>query len=230
MEENLHKFHRQRVRARFIKDGNLDSFEYHQILELLLFYSVPRKDTNELAHKMLNEYGSFHNLLNAKPEDIMKRCKVSEATAVLLSMIPHLTRRYLNSTWDKNVLINSVSIAGEYFYSLLAGQPYESFYMLCLDINKHLIKAVRISEGNVDNSQIYVEKVIDYALLHKTCFAIIGHNHPGGNLKPSSADLGATDKIYTALATINVVLLDHVIVSEENIFSFAKKKLCNLKY
>ena len=73
MSQNLHANHRKRVRARFIKDGNLDNFEEHQILELLLFYSVPRRDTNELAHKLLIEYGSLYNLMNARPEEIEKR-------------------------------------------------------------------------------------------------------------------------------------------------------------
>lgn len=230
MDSNLHKDHRKRVRERFIKEGNLDSFQYHQIIELLLFYAVPRRDTNEIAHKLLNEYGSFHNLLNAKPEDIMKRCKVSEQTAVLLSLIPHISRRYLNSKWDKNVCIKSINTAAEYFYSLLAGQPYESFYMLCLDGNKILNKAVKISEGSIDQSHIYIDKVVDAALLHKSSFVIVGHNHPSGTLKPSNADLNATNIIYNALKTINVVLLDHVIICGKYRFSFAEKKLCNLRY
>lgn len=230
MGDNLHKGHRKRVKARFIKDGNLDSFEYHQILELLLFYAIPMKDTNEMAHKLLNEYGSFHNLLNASPEDLMKRCKVTENAAVLISMIPHLSRRYLNSAWDKNVRINSLNIASEYFNSLLAGEPYESFYMLCLDVNKRLIKAVKISEGNVGGAHIYIDKVVDWALLYKTSYVLIGHNHPSGTMKPSKSDVDATEKIKLALDTINMLLLDHIIVCGQKNYSFAENRLCNLKY
>lgn len=230
MGDNLHKGHRKRVKARFIKDGNLDSFEYHQILELLLFYAIPMKDTNEMAHKLLNEYGSFHNLLNASPEDLMKRCKVTESAAVLISMIPHLSRRYLNSAWDKNVRINSLNIASEYFNSLLAGEPYESFYMLCLDVNKRLIKAVKISEGNVGGAHIYIDKVVDWALLYKTSYVLIGHNHPSGTMKPSKSDVDATEKIKLALETINMLLLDHIIVCGRKNYSFAENRLCNLKY
>lgn len=230
-KSNLHKDHRQRVRKRFINEGSLDNFEYHQILELLLFFTVPRRDTNEIAHKMINQYGSFYNLLNAKPEDIMKRCKVSETTAVLVSMIPHISRKYLNSKWDTDdVVICNLSIAAEYFNSLLAGQPFESFYMLCMDINKKLLRSVKISDGNVDSSHIYIEKVVEMAMLYNSSFAIIGHNHPSGTLKPSGADVAATEKIKAALSMVNIVLLDHVVVCGEKYFSFAQKNLCNLKY
>lgn len=141
MTKNLHANHRKRVRARFIKDGNLDSFEQHQILEMLLFYSIPRKDTNELAHKLLNEYGNLYTLMNARPEDIIKRCKVSEPTAVLISMIPHVGRKFLSSSLDdENVCIDTFSIANSYFEAALSGKNFESFYMICLDLNKRLKK------------------------------------------------------------------------------------------
>ncbi|WP_250278718.1 JAB domain-containing protein [[Clostridium] colinum] len=231
MTKNLHANHRKRVRARFIKDGNLDSFEQHQVLELLLFYSVPRRDTNELAHKLLNEYGSLYTLMNAKPEDIIKRCKVSETTAVLISMIPYVCRKFLSSALDnERPCINSFNIAHSYFESILIGKPFESFYMLCLDLNKRLKKIVKISEGVTTNSPIYMEKVVGDALLHNSSFVIIGHNHPNGNKKPSSADVEVTMKITNALLHIDIKVLDHIIICGDDSFSFAKKGLCNLRY
>lgn len=227
---NLHKDHRKRVRARFIREGSLDSFEYHQILELLLFYAIPMKDTNELAHELLLKYGSFHNLLNANPEDIMLRGGVTENTAVLISLIPHLARKYLNSKWDKNVKVDSIDLAVDYFRSLLVGKPYESFYMLCLDAGKRLNKAVKISDGTLNQSHIYIGRIVESAIVHKSVFVIIGHNHPSGTLKPSNADFAATEKIISALKTINVKVIDHVIVCEGKYFSFAERSLYNLRY
>lgn len=229
-DSNIHIDHRKRVRERFIKEGSLDSFEYHQIIELLLFFTIPRRDTNVIAHKLLDEYGSFHNLLNAKPEDLMKRCNLSQPTAVLISMIPYLSRKYLNSRWDKNVVIDNSIIASEYFGSLLLGQPFESFYMLYLDTRKRLNKSVKISEGNNRESYIYVDKIVDYALLYKACFVVMGHNHPSGTLKPSPADVNATKKVIEALEIINVRLLDHIIVCGEKNYSFADRKLLHLAY
>ncbi len=231
MSKNLHTNHRKRVRARFIKDGNLDSFEEHQVLELLLFYSIPRKDTNELAHKLLNEYGSLHTLMSARPEDIMKRCKVSEPTAVLISMVPHLVKKFLSSGLDNDrPLINSFSIAHSYFEAVLIGKTFESFYMICLDLNKRLKKIVQISDGVTSNTHIYMEKVVGDALLHNSSFVIIGHNHPNGNIRPSNADVDVTIKISAALDHVGIKVLDHIIICGKDSFSFAKKGLCNLGY
>lgn len=231
MTKNLHANHRKRVRARFMKDGNFDSFEPHQVLELLLFYSVPRRDTNDLAHKLLNEYGSLYTLMNARPEDIMKRCKVSETTAVLISMMPHLCRKFLSSALnEENICINSFSAAHSYFESILAGKPYESFYMLCLDLNKNLKKVVKISDGTTSSSPVYMEKVVGDALLHNSSFVIIGHNHPNGTKKPSNSDVTVTTQIKNALAHVNIKVLDHIIICGNDSFSFAKKSLCNLGY
>lgn len=231
MNKNLHINHRQRVRARFIKDGNLDSFEEHQVLEMLLFYAVPRRDTNELAHKLLNEYGNLFTLMNARPEDIMKRCKVSETTAVLISMMPYVCRKFLSSGLDSNKpFIDNFNIAKSYFEAALAGQPFESFYMICLDLNKRLKKVVKISDGVSNSAPIYIEKIISDALLYNTAFLIIGHNHPSGTMKPSSADLDVTMKIINACMPINIKILDHIIICGDDAFSFAKKNLCGLSY
>ena len=231
MNKNLHTNHRQRVRARFIRDGDLDSFEEHQVLEMLLFYAVPRKDTNELSHRLLNEYGSLFNLMNAKPEEIMKRCKISETTAVLISMIPFVCRKFLASGLDSDKpLISDFNIAKSYFEAALAGQPFESFYMICLDLNKKLKKVVKISDGVSNSAPIYIEKIISDALLYNSAFLIIGHNHPSGTPNPSIADLDVTMKIVNACMPLNIRILDHIIVCGEDSFSFAKKGLCGLGY
>ena len=231
MTNNLHKNHRQRVRNRFIKDGNLDSFEQHQVLELLLFYAIPRRDTNEMAHKLLNEYGSLYTIMNAKPEDIVKRCKVSEQTAVLISMIPHVARKFLGSALDgEKSCIDSFNKAYRYFEAVLSGQIFESFYMLCLDLNKRFKKLIKISDGISNSAPVYMEKVVGDALLHNSSFVIIGHNHPNGNNKPSSADVEVTMRITNALAHIDIKVLDHIIICGDEHFSFAKKGLCSLRY
>ena len=119
---NIHKGHRERVRERFIKDGNLDSFQDHEIIEFLLFYAIKMRDTNELAHRMIERFGSLHALLNASPKEIAEKCSVSENTAVLVSLIPHLCRRYLKSYWDRDDFrIESSKAASKYFDALLAG-------------------------------------------------------------------------------------------------------------
>lgn len=232
MSKNLHTDHRKRVRARFIKDGNLDSFEEHQVLELLLFYAIPRRDTNEIAHKLLNEFGSLFTLMNTKPEEIMNRCKLSESTAVLITMIPFICRKFLTSGLNSSEYpyILDFNTARSYFEAVLIGQAFESFYMLCLDLNKKLKKVVKISDGNSNSAPIYIEKVVSDALLYNSSFVILGHNHPSGTIKPSNADLEVTLKIINAFNFINIKVLDHIIICGEQSFSFAQKGLCGLKY
>lgn len=123
MDKSLHEGHRKRVKERFANEG-LDSFNDHQVLELLLFYAIPMKDTNELAHKMIKEYGSLSGLFEADSKDICKRCQVSENTAILVSLIPSLSRRYFKGKWGQKPILNSVTKAGEYAVSLFIGRQF----------------------------------------------------------------------------------------------------------
>lgn len=228
---NLHANHRQRVKNRFIEQGSLDNFEEHQILELLLFYTIPRKDTNDLAHKILNEYGCLFDLLNAKPEEISKRCSISIHSAILLSMMPSIFREFLLSEQKKsNKSIVSQKQASEYFKALLLAKPIENFYILCLDINKKIIKAIKISEGNVNQSVVYIEKIISAAILHNAQYVVLGHNHPSGNKKPSESDFNITIRIVQALESVNIKVLDHIIIYNTGSYSIAAKDRCGMGY
>ena len=102
--------------------------------------------------------------------------------------------------------------------------------MLCLDINKRLVRDIKVSDGNVSQSYIYIDRVVETALRYKSSFVIIGHNHPAGSIKPSAPDVNATTKIKEALEHVNISLIDHIIICDDKYFSFAEKELCNLKY
>ncbi len=226
VSDNYHKGHRQRVKKRYIS-GGLDSFEDHQVLELLLFYCYPLKDTNEIAHKMIKEFGTLSNLFESSAEEISNRCKVSENTAVLVSLVPSLSKRYSLSKWEKKTILNSSSKAGKYAVSLFLGTEYECFYLICLDTQRKLIYPQLISEGTIDETPVYPRIVIEQALKHKSSCVFLAHNHPSGNLTPSNSDIECTKKIQKALSSIDIELLDHLIVSGENYFSFAEKKIIN---
>lgn len=224
MGENLHQGHRQRVRARYIKEG-LDAFQDHQVLEMLLFYSIPRKDTNELAHKMLQEYGSLVNLFEAHPLDIVKRCGVNEITAVLLSLIPSLSRRYNQRKWGEKPDLSDSSRAGKYATSLFIGKTYECFYVICLDAQNRVNCADLVHEGTINETPVYPRIIVEKALLHKANSIILAHNHPGGSLRPSSADIEVTHKIKDALNHIKINVVDHIIVAGDRFFSFAENRM-----
>lgn len=219
MSEKLHEGHRQRVRNRLIQEG-LDGFADHQVLELLLFYCIPIKDTNELAHKLLGEFGSLAGLFEASPKEICTRCKVSDNTALLLSLIPSLSRRYFKGKWGEKPLLNSSAKAGEYAVSLFVGRRYEAFYLLCLDAKNRVNYAALVHEGTINEAPVYPRLIVETALRHQASTVILAHNHPGGTLRPSGADKEVTERIVAALGAISIQVADHIIVAGDAYYSF----------
>jgi DNA repair protein RadC len=224
MGKKLHEGHRQRVKSRYLSEG-LDSFEDHQVLELLLFYCIPMKDTNELAHKLIGAFGSLANIFEADPKDICKRCGVSENTAILLSIIPSLTRRYVMDKWGEKPVLGSSAKAGEYAVSLFTGRTYEVFYVICLDAQNRVNHAVLVHEGTINETPVYPRIIVETVLRYQANSVILAHNHPGGSKRPSDADLQITKRIIAALEAISVHVTDHIIVAGDRYFSFAEKGL-----
>lgn len=220
----MHEGHRQRVKNRFLGEG-LDGFTDHQVLELLLFYCIPMKDTNELAHKLLKEFGSLSGLFEANPKEICTRCKVSENTAILLSLIPSLSRRYFTGKWGTKPMLNSSSTAGQYAVSLFVGRTYEAFYLLCLDAQNRVNYAALVHEGTINEAPVYPRLIVETALRHQASTVILAHNHPGGTLRPSGADKEVTARIVTALGAISIKVADHLIVAGTEYYSFMEHGL-----
>ena len=224
MDKKLHEGHRQRVKTRYLTEG-LDAFEDHQVLEMLLFFCIPMKDTNELAHKMLQEFGSLPGLFEADSNDICKHCGVSENTAILVSLIPSLARRYFKGKWGDKPVISSSSKAGEYAVTLFAGRTYEAFFAICLDSQNRVNYAALVHEGTINEAPVYPRLIVEAALRHQASSLILAHNHPGGSLQPSNADIEVTKKIITAIEAISIKVMDHIIVAGDNFYSFAEKGL-----
>jgi DNA repair protein RadC len=220
----IHAGHRSRMRERYLEAG-LDSFKDHEIIELLLFYCIPMKDTNKLAHRMIKEFGNLHDLLEADPRDISRRCGVKLSTAILISMIAPLSRRYLRERWGKRPILSSSSRAGQYAISLFAGRIYECFYVISLDTQNRVNHASLVHEGTINEAPVYPRIIVETALRHKANSIILCHNHPGGSLKPSRADIDVTQKICQALRPISIKVSDHIIVAGERYMSFAEEGL-----
>lgn len=224
MDMGMHEGHRKRVKARYLTEG-LDAFEDHQVLELLLFYCVPRRDTNELAHRMIDEFGSLAGIFEAEPKEIIKRCKVSENTAILVSLIPSLARRYSIVKQGNKPALNTSSKAGEYAVSLFIGRTYEVFYAICLNSQNRVNYAALVQEGTLTEAPVYPRLVVEAALRHKANSVILAHNHPGGSMQPSRADIEVTERVARALEPISIKVLDHIIVAGNKYFSFKENSL-----
>lgn len=230
MDKNIHQGHRQRMKDRFVQEGGLDSFEDHQVLEMLLFYALPRRDTNEIAHKMIKEYGSLNNLLSASPSDIARSCNVSANTAVLISLVQHIAKRYLTRTERADEPVKSKKAAYDVIAPYFAGANREMIYLMCLDSRLRLIRVACISNGNISDATVNMQRLLTCAIENKAVFAIVVHNHPGGFLEPSSEDMKATLTIKQALQLVSINLIDHLIISDQGCYSFAQNELCGMSY
>jgi len=220
----MHEGHRNRLKKRFLEEG-LDGFEDHQILELLLFYAIPRRDTNETAHFLINKYGSLSGVLEADPKDLAKTPGLGENSTLLLSLIPSLARIYLKDRWGTRPTLNSTTKAGEYVLNLYAGRTYEVFYIICLDAQHKVIYPALVHEGTIDQAPVYPRNIVETALRHKAHSVILAHNHPGGSPAPSPQDIEVTKKIRTALESISITVLDHIIAAGELYVSCMEKGL-----
>lgn len=193
---------------------------------MILFYSINRIDVNPLAHRLINEFGSFSNLLEASPYDIMKRGKVSENTAVLISMMIKVSQRYFTSKWNnEKIQLLETKDVGAYLIELYLGEINECFYVICLDNNSKLIKAELIIKGDVNGAHIDPKKLLQVCMSNNTANVILSHNHPSGKLNPSDDDIEATREIINMLRPINIKVLDHIIVGGSKYFSFIENKL-----
>jgi DNA repair protein RadC len=221
MDNNPHKGHRQRVKKRFLTDG-LDGFEDHQILELLLFYAIPMKDTNELAHRLIARFGSLAGVLDARPEDLCAVAGISENAGILLALLPALARRYQQQKVRDKTLLNSTARAGEFAKALFTGRLYEAFYVICLDSQNRVNHAALLQEGTINEAPVYPRLIVETALRHQANSIILAHNHPGGSNRPSQADVNVTKNIRAATEAIAIAVVDHIIVAGEEYYSFAE--------
>lgn len=220
----MHEGHRERVRKRFMKEG-IDSFEQHQILELILFYAVPRKDTNEIAHRLLEKFGTLSRVLEAEPKDLMQVSDIGENAACLLSLFASVFRVYAQDKVKKKATLGCLEDIFAYVKSLYHGRLYETFFLISLDAQNRILHSEIIMEGTIDEIAVYPRLVVESALRHKAYAVIIAHNHPGGSVMPSKVDVEATRHIVKALKTIDIELKDHIIVTNENCLSFREMKL-----
>jgi len=208
-----HEGHRERLRERFRKEG-LENFQPHEVLEFLLTYSIARRDTNPIAHNLLDRFGSLEAVLEAPEEELMEVDGIGERSASLIHLMPALSAYYLD---DKNsrshFICDSTAKIGQYLIPKYLGQSEECSYLLSLNNRKQLISCDLVGHGSVSSSPIYFRKVSQILLRHQATAAVISHNHPKGFALPSSEDIHVTRLLADFTRQLEVELLDHIIVS-----------------
>ncbi|MDY3985911.1 JAB domain-containing protein [Dysosmobacter sp.] len=209
----IHDGHREKMRQRYLK-GGLEGFADHEALELLLYYAIPRRDTNPIAHALMERYGSLSAVLTAPVEDLCKVEGIGESAAILLRLAPQLYQKARLSDAEQETVLNSVDRVGTYLLQRFIGERREVVYQLCLDRKGKLLACKRLGEGGVASADLDIRKLMENAILTSASAVILAHNHPSGVALASKEDYAATTRVREALATIGVTLVDHIIVAD----------------
>ena len=209
----LHDGHRQRKRQQFLSHGP-QSMADHELLELALFYAIPRRDTNETAHRLLEQFGSLDRVLTAPEQELEQVEGVGQNAAVLLRLIGAMGDRARRPGREEKI-VTSVDQAGAYFLRLLDGQRTEQLYQLCVD-GKGKVLSCRV---------LSLRQAVENALLSGASGVFLAHNHPSGVALPSQADVQATVQVRDALKRLDIRLIDHIIVADGDFVSMASSGL-----
>lgn len=224
----MHEGHRKRLRDNFVNDNySVEKWQLHNVLELLLFYCVPRIDTNELAHKLLNEFGSIAGVLDAPVERLRRIEGVGESTVAFLKLLPQVFNLYVssrNETTDKNVCLHTFKQRIDYFIPKFFGKFNESFWVVCLDNKENVICGCEMFSGSVNITPVNKRKIVEYAIVNNSASIIVSHNHPDGLAFPSTSDCSLTKQLAEMLEPLGITLIDHIIIANNEAVSMAQTR------
>ncbi|OGP70969.1 MAG: hypothetical protein A2Z73_00450 [Deltaproteobacteria bacterium RBG_13_60_28] len=216
--------HRQRLRSRFLK-GGAAALQDYELLELLLTFAIPYSDVKPLAKGLIQHFGSFTQVLDASPQDLMEFTGLKEYSATLINLVKACAEYYLKEEALKRSPIHSLDALVAYCRTAMGGLKDEQFRVLFLNSQNEIIAEEIVQEGTVDQTVVYPRKVLELALKHKATALILVHNHPSGNLKPSASDRELTRALVKAAKTLNLTVHDHLIVSRQGYFSLAEHNM-----
>jgi len=216
--------HRKRVRDRMLAEG-LDSFDEVHVLELMLLYAIPQKDTKPLARQLLDHFGSLNAVLEAPPHELMQVPGIGENIAVYLTMFVAL-ERYRKVRRDMQFTpMNSVEQYGPFLASHFCGRRNETVFLLCLDAKCKMLNCRLVGEGDVNSANVPIRRMVEIALASNASSVILAHNHPSGVAVPSKEDIVTTEMLAKALSNLDIMLADHVVVADDEYISLLQSGL-----
>ena len=216
--------HRVRLRKRFQKVGAEGLHDY-ELLELLLTYAVPRKDVKPIAKELIKRFSSFTGVLDARLKELEDIPGLGSAAATLIRLVKEVSGAYLAERMKHGDLISSPKAVVDFARLKLAGSPHEAFMVIYLNARNEVIDYETIHEGTVDKAVIYPRRIIEAALAHHAAGLVLVHNHPSGYNEPSEEDKNITRAIVEAARTVDIRVIDHIIVSKEGYLSFIEEHL-----
>ena len=223
----VHDGHRERLRARFAEHG-LESFNELNALELLLCYAIPRRDTNEIAHRLLDAFGSLSGVFQASMQELTSIPGIGENAATLILMVPQIVKKAHVSKAKEIKIIRNSTDAGNYLLPYFLDEPDEIVMMLCLDNKRAVICCREMGRGVVNCVDANIRRMVETALKVKTTTVIVAHNHPNGVALPSREDDNFTRTLYRSLGLLGTTLEDHIIVANDEFVSLADSGVMHL--
>jgi DNA repair protein RadC len=220
---SIHNGHRQRLKDRFRKEG-LDNFDELYVLELLLYYCIPRVDTNPIAHRLLEEFGSLSAVLNASPEKLQRVEGVGENASVFLSLVMQVGRYYQVKQSEQGKILRTIEQCGKYLMPYFYGRDEETVFLLCLDAKCKVLSCKMVGVGSVNSANIPIRRVVEMALAANATTVVLAHNHPSGLAIPSMEDIQATHKLAAALEAVEIVLADHIVICQNDFVSIVQSQ------
>lgn len=219
-----YKGHRTRLRQRFLKAGP-DAMPDYELLEMILFRAIPRRDTKPLAKELLHKFGDFAEVLNASEARLKEVKGVGDAVVTEIKLIKATSLRLMQANLEKREIIGSWSDMVRYVCAAMAHEQREQFRIIFLDKRNQVIADEIQAEGTVDHTPVYIREVVRRALEVGATAIILAHNHPSGDPTPSRTDISMTKQIIEALDKIGILVHDHIIVGRDGHASLKELQL-----
>jgi DNA repair protein RadC len=216
--------HRKRIRERFLQQG-LEGFQDYEALELLLLFVARQKDMKPVAKALVERFGSFKEVLDASQEELDDVKGIGPAAVTLIQFVKQAAARYLEQTSRTRRSLEGAGALVQHCILSMGAQPNEKFRVICLDDNFAVLDEIDISEGTVNQANVYPRKVMETALAANATTLVFVHNHPAGNVTPSDFDKTLTRSLVLAARTMSISVYDHIIVSRDTHFSFRENGL-----
>lgn len=223
-ENSIHQGHRKRMKDRFLEQG-LDGFNEVQVLELLLFFVIPIKDTNLIAHALLERFGTLHQVLDAPVKELVKIDGIGTQAATLLKLTTQVSRRYEVSRINGREILHSTELCARHLIPHFVGRRDEVVFLLCLDSKCMELSCTQVGRGSVNAAGISVRKIVETALEAKATSVVLAHNHPSGLAIPSAEDIATTRRVAVALDAVGIFLADHIVVADDDYVSLLDSNL-----
>ncbi|MCL2675748.1 MAG: hypothetical protein FWE84_04075 [Firmicutes bacterium] len=226
----MHEGHRERLRQSIDKDPEWETFSDFETLEYVLSFVIPRKDTNPIAHDLIEVFGSLYGVLSANPDELFQIKNMTQGAAHFLPNLIGVVKRAEISRVRRKDAVTKVNETVEILRPYFLGKNYECFYMMMLDVNDRIISIDLLSKGVANITTVDINTIVAKISRSQALKIVLAHNHPGGNLIPSNEDIHMTRSIGHILSPLGKDLLDHLIFCGDKYYSFYENKLLDKIY